>query len=96
MKLFVGGTRFISKANAKETIRDLIYNTGVCRDVNNQLLYDLIKKHYYHENKTRNMETLGIEPCENGLRLTIYNNDNTQTKISWHCCLDGPNPIKLY
>ena len=94
MKLFVGGTRFILKANAKETIRDLIYNTGVCRDVNNQLFYDLIKKLYDHENKTRNMETLGIEPCENGLRLTIYNNDNTQTEISWHCCLDGPKSNK--
>jgi len=40
------------------------------------------------------METLGIEPCENGLRLTIYNNDNTQTEISWHCCLDGPKSNK--
>ena len=94
MKLNVGETSFISKAKAKETIRSLIYKIGVTTDVNNQLLYDLIKKHYDYENKTKNMETLGIEMCENGLRLTIYNNNYTQTEISWHCCLDGPKSTK--
>ena len=93
MKVVIGETTFISKAKAKEAIRDLIYNTGVCRDVGIPLLYDLIKKHYDYESKAKDMVSLGIEECENGLRLVIYNENNT-TEISWHCCLDGPKSNK--
>jgi hypothetical protein len=93
MKLTVGSRSFISKANAKETIRNLIYEIGPTNDVNNQLLQDLIRKHYDYENKTKNMVSLGIEACDNGLRLAIYNENDT-TEISWHCCLDGPKSNK--
>ena len=45
MKIVLGNSTFHSKANAKETLKNLIYNIGVTNDVNNQLLYDLIKKY---------------------------------------------------
>jgi hypothetical protein len=93
MKLTIGSTSFISKAKAKETIKNLIYETGVCREVGHQILYDLIKKHYDYENKTKNMVSLGIEECDHGLRLVIHN-ENSTTEISWHCCFDGPKSHK--
>ena len=88
MKVDIGTTTFHSKTKAMETIKNLIYSIGVTTEVNNPLLYDLIKLHYDYENKTQNMVSLGIEARDNGLGLLIYNKTDV-TEISWKCCFNG-------
>ena len=88
MKVEIGTTTFHSITQAKETVKNLIYSIGVTTEVNNPLLYDLIKLHYDYENKTKNMVSLGIEARDKGLGLVIHNKTDTTT-ISWKCCFDG-------
>lgn len=93
MKVVVGSTTFHSITKAKETIKNLIYSIGITKEVNNPLLYDLIKLHYDYANKTKNMASLGIEARDRGLGLVIYT-DTGKTVISWKCCFDGEKSYK--
>lgn len=93
MKVVVGSTTFISKAKAKETVREMIYDIGITQEVDNPLLYELIKLHYDYANKTKNMVSLGIEARDRGLGLVIYT-DTGKTVISWNCCFDGEKSYK--
>ena len=93
MKVVVGSSTFHSKEKAKETVRNMIYSIGITHEVDNPLLYDLIKLHYDYVNKTRNMVSLGIEARDRGLGLVIYT-DTGRTVISWKCCFDGEKSYK--
>jgi hypothetical protein len=85
----------LSKTALKKMAKDKIKALGKTRDVKDDFLYDFIKMHYDYDAKTKNMKTLGITNAEfNHLRLVIYNQDDTETEISYLCCVDGPKTDK--
>ncbi len=84
---------FKSKIECERFFKKRMYEIGVCTDVKDEQFYDLIKLHYHYAQKSVNMKTLGIEKCENGLRLVIHNEHDT-TEISLKCCLSNPPSTK--
>ena len=95
--MIVGNKTFKTKKECEETIRKLIYEIGVCTDVKNELIYDFVKLHYNWEQDGLKMKTVGIEQCEQYLRILYYNHDGTTTVISWKACLTGkPNVNTIF
>lgn len=85
----VNNILFKTQKELTEYVRKLIKTIGITNDVSNVFLYELIKRHAYYNEKTKNMKSIGIELCENPnySRLYILNIDNTHTEISFNKCI---------
>jgi hypothetical protein len=85
----VNNILFKTQKELTEYVQKLIRKIGITNDVSDVFLYELIKRHAYYTEKTKNMKSIGIELCPNPdfLRLYILNIDNTQTEISFIKCI---------
>ena len=98
MKYAFNGNKFETQKDAKQYIRSLLNEIGICNSVKKvslnfyEQLFNIISNHPEADEKLNNIRDFCIKKNvlnPKGLELNIIKNDNTQIDVSWTVCVTG-------
>lgn len=92
----IGNNTFKTQQIAKNYVRNLLNDIGVCKSIKNTLYYDeiyeLVKRHPNFESKCKDIkdfEVIRNNLNKKGLAINIIKNDGSKEDISWTTCVTG-------
>ena len=98
MKYAFNGNKFENQKDAKQYIRSLLNEIGICNSVKKvsldfyEQLFNIISNHPDADEKLNNIQDFSIKRNvlnPKGLELNIIKTNNTQIDVSWNVCVTG-------
>jgi hypothetical protein len=92
------GNEFKTQKDAKQYIRSILNNIGICNSVKNvsvdfyEQLFNIVSNHPEADEKLKNIQDFCIKRNvlnPKGLELNIIKTDFTQIDVSWNICVSG-------